>query len=57
MRLYAPSLISFLIALALTVIGIMKLFGFPVPVVTLKSIWCFLAASLLLLLGCMVRGL
>jgi hypothetical protein len=57
MRLYAPSLISFLVALALTIIGVMKIFGFPVPIVTLHAMWCFLIASTLLLLGCIVRGI
>lgn len=57
MRLYAPSLFSFLAALALTIVGVMKILGFPVPMITLHAMWCFLIASVLLLLGCIVRGI
>jgi hypothetical protein len=58
MGLKAPSIITFMMSVILTVIVLMsKFFGAEIPGLTGNESWAMLAAYTLLMLGCMVRGM
>ena len=56
--LKAPSIITFLISIILTVtVLIMKFFNANIPYLNGNEFWVLLAAQLLLILGCLTRNM
>jgi len=53
----APSILTFLFAVALVVAGVLTKFGVSIPLVGLQGYWLLLAANILFFLGCITRGL
>lgn len=58
MGLKAPSIITFMLSVILTVVVLMsKFFGEEIPMLTGNESWAMLVAYTILMLGCMVRGM
>ncbi|CFX59920.1 conserved protein of unknown function [Candidatus Filomicrobium marinum] len=58
MGLKAPGIITFLIAIILTVtVLIMKFFDAKIPFLENREFWVLLFSHFLLILGCLTRGL
>ena len=56
--LKAPSIITFLVSIILTVtVLIMKFFSANIPYLNGNEFWALLVAQLLLILGCLTRNL
>ncbi len=58
MGLKAPGIITFMLSVVLTVIVLTsKFFGAEIPGLTGNESWAMLGSYLILMLGCMVRGM
>jgi len=58
MGLKAPGIITFMLSVILTVIVLTsKFFGAEIPGLTGNESWAMLASYMILMLGCMVRGM
>jgi hypothetical protein len=58
MALKAPGILTFMISVILTVtVLIIKFFGANIPLLTGNEFWALLAAQIILVLGCIMRGL
>jgi hypothetical protein len=58
MGLKAPSILTFMVSVILTVtVLIMKLFGAQIPFLNGNEFWALLLAQVILVLGCVMRGL
>lgn len=58
MGLKAPGILTFMISVILTVtVLIIKFFGAEIPLITGNEFWALLAAQIVLILGCIMRGL
>jgi hypothetical protein len=58
MGLKAPGIVTFMLSVILTVtVLIIKFFGAEIPFVTGNEFWALLAAQVILVLGCIMRGL
>ena len=51
-----PNILTFCIAFALVVAGIMTQFGVTIPFVGDQGFWLLLGANILFILGCITRG-
>lgn len=56
MRLSAPKVVTFWIAVALVALGIVATFV-PIPFVSAYAFWCEVAGAALLILGAALKGL
>jgi hypothetical protein len=58
MGLKAPGILTFMISVILTVtVLIIKFFGASIPLITGNEFWALLLAQVILVLGCIMRGL
>ena len=58
MGLKAPGILTFMVSVVLTVVVlIMKFFGAEIPLLVGHEFWVLLAAQVILVLGCIMRGL
>ena len=58
MALKAPGILTFMLSVILTVtVLIIKFFGAEIPLFTGNEFWALLAAQIILVLGCIMRGL
>jgi hypothetical protein len=58
MGLKAPGILTFMVSVILTVtVLIIRFFGAEIPLVTGNEFWALLAAQIILVLGCIMRGL
>ena len=58
MGLKAPGILTFMVSVILTVtVLIIKFFGAEIPLITGNEFWALLAAQIILVLGCIMRGL
>jgi hypothetical protein len=58
MGLKAPGILTFMVSIVLTVtVLIMKFFGAEIPFLVGNEFWVLLAAQVILVLGCIMRGL
>jgi hypothetical protein len=58
MGLKAPGILTFMVSIVLTVtVLIMKFFGAEIPLLVGNEFWALLAAQIILVLGCIMRGL
>lgn len=58
MGLKAPGIVIFMLSVILTVtVLIIKFFGAEIPFVTGNEFWALLAAQVILVFGCIMRGL
>lgn len=58
MALKAPGIVTFMLAIILTVtVLIMKFFGAEIPFLVGNEFWALLVAHMVLILGCIMRGL
>lgn len=58
MGLKAPGILTFMLSVILVVAVLMaKFFGATIPVLTGNEFWALLLAHLILVLGCLLRGL
>ena len=58
MALKSPGILTFLISIILTVtVLIMKFFGAQIPLLMGNEFWVLLVAQLILIFGCIMRGL
>jgi hypothetical protein len=58
MVLKAPGIITFILSIVLTVcVLVVKFFGAQIPLVNGNEFWFLLLAQIILLLGCIMRGL
>ena len=58
MGLKAPGILTFMISVILTVtVLIIKFFGAQIPLITGNELWALLLAQIILVLGCIMRGL
>jgi hypothetical protein len=58
MGLKAPGILTFMVSVILTVVVlIMKIFGAQIPFLNGNEFWALLAAQVILVLGCVMRGL
>jgi hypothetical protein len=58
MGLKAPGILTFMVAVILTVaVLIMKFFGAQIPFLMGNEFWALLLAQVILILGCIMRGL
>ncbi|HWK38698.1 MAG TPA: hypothetical protein VNR88_07260 [Hyphomicrobium sp.] len=58
MGLKAPGILTFMISVILTVtVLIIKFFGAEIPLITGNEFWALLLAQIILILGCIMRGL
>jgi len=58
MKFNAPKVITWWIALACAVVGVLALLAIiPVPILGVYAFWIVLAGLILLLLGCLLPGL
>lgn len=58
MALKAPGIITFMIAIVLTVaVLIVKFFDAQIPFLTGNEFWALLLAQIVLIFGCIMRGL
>ena len=52
----SPNILTFFIALALVIAGVLTKFGVTIPFVGQQGFWLLLAANILFILGCITRG-
>jgi len=58
MALKAPGILTFMLSVILTVtVLIIKFFGANIPLLTGNEFWALLAAQIILVFGCIMRGL
>jgi hypothetical protein len=58
MGLKAPGILTFMVAVILTVTALItKFFGADIPYLTGNEFWVLLVAQVILVLGCIMRGL
>lgn len=58
MVLKAPGIITFLLSVILTVcVLVVKFFGAQIPLMNGNELWFMLLAQMILVLGCLMRGL
>ena len=58
MGLKAPGILTFMVSVILTVtVLIMRFFGAEIPFLTGNEFWALLLAQVILVLGCIMRGL
>ncbi len=58
MGLKAPGILTFMVSVVLTVtVLITKFFGAEIPFLVGNEFWVLLAAQVILVLGCIMRGL
>jgi hypothetical protein len=58
MALKAPGILTFMVSVILTVtVLIIKFFGAQIPFITGNEFWALLVAQVVLVLGCIMRGL
>ncbi len=58
MGLKAPGILTFMLSVILVVAVLMaKFFGATIPLLTGNEFWALLAAHIILVLGCVMRGL
>ncbi len=58
MGLKAPGILTFMVSIVLTVIVlIMKFFGANIPLLMGNEFWVLLLAQVILVFGCIMRGL
>jgi len=58
MGLKAPGILTFMISVILTVtVLIIKFFGAEIPLITGNEFWALLLAQIILIFGCIMRGL
>ena len=58
MGLKAPGLLTFMLSVILTVVILIAMFfGADIPVLRGHEFWALLVAQLILILGCVMRGL
>jgi len=58
MGLKAPGILTFMVSVVLTVtVLIMKFFGAEIPFLNGNEFWALLLAQVILVLGCIMRGL
>jgi len=58
MGLKAPGILTFMFSIVLTVVVlIVKFFGAEIPVLQGHEFWALLLAQIVLVLGCIMRGL
>ena len=58
MVLKAPGILTFMLSVILTVLALVTyFFGASIPFVTGQEFWVMLTAELVLVLGCIMRGL
>ena len=51
-----PNIMTFLIAVALVIAGVLTKFGVSIPLVGEQGFWLLLLANVLFILGCITRG-
>jgi hypothetical protein len=58
MGLKAPGILTFMVSIILTVtVLIMKFFGAQIPLLVGNEFWVLLLAQIILVMGCIMRGL
>ncbi len=58
MGLKAPGILTFMVSIVLTVVVLItKFFGAEIPFLNGNEFWVLLAAQVILVLGCIMRGL
>jgi len=58
MGLKAPGILTFMVSIVLTVtVLIMRFFGAEIPFLNGNEFWVLLVAQVILVLGCVMRGL
>lgn len=58
MGLKAPGILTFMVSVVLTVtVLITRFFGAEIPLLTGNEFWVLLAAQIILVMGCIMRGL
>jgi hypothetical protein len=58
MVLKAPGIVTFILSIVLTVcVLVVKFFGAQIPLIQGNEFWFLLLAQLILMLGCIMRGL
>ena len=58
MVLKAPGILTFMLSVIMTVLALVTyFFGASIPFITGQEFWVILAAELVLVLGCIMRGL
>jgi hypothetical protein len=58
MGLKAPGILTFMVSIVLTVVVLItKFFGAEIPFLNGNEFWVLLAAQIILVLGCIMRGL
>lgn len=58
MGLKAPGIVTFMLSVVLTVVVLItKFFGAEIPMLTGNEFWVLLLAQVILVLGCIMRGL
>lgn len=58
MGLKAPGILTFMLSVVLTVVVLItKFFGADIPLLTGNEFWVLLAAQVILVFGCIMRGL
>lgn len=58
MGLKAPGILTFMLSVVLTVVVLItKFFGADIPLLTGNEFWVLLAAQVILVMGCIMRGL
>ncbi len=58
MVLKAPGILTFTLSVILTVLALAtKIFGASIPYISGQEIWVILLAEIVLVLGCIMRGL
>jgi len=51
-----PNILTFFIALALVIVGVLANVGVEIPLLSGHGFWLLLAANVLFILGCITRG-
>lgn len=58
MGLKAPGILSFMLSVILTVLALVSSFsGASIPLITGQEFWVLLSSQVILVLGCIMRGL
>ncbi len=58
MVLKAPGIVTFMLSVVLTVATLINFFfSSQIPILTGNEMWAFLAAQVILVMGCIMRGL
>lgn len=58
MALKPPGILTFMLAVILTVLALVtKFFGADIPYITGQEFWVLLVAQIVLVFGCIMRGL